>query len=301
MDSGTTVEHDRKRFIFYVNNETNFIKQIRVITEVDDPEQYYFYEGVSPQERRLGENYNYELHIKDELVRDLQRIESILALSGNLKRVNWQKSTLEYYPETEAEHNRVQLMPPWFFLWEFQPDDPTELSVDNLVRMVSATDVLKPLIVPMAFYREGRNEYRVGRYIGAFFNFYFVIEGLFGNGQWRTDDVIRELLKSPVFTTFVQQLLDKVAKNGDLAEGLTKAQLEQELKSRGQDYTPEGLIKLVVKKRGELHHFSVGSTKQQGTPFNNLDYKIITFISLDLAGKSIIHYITEEQKKKAVD
>jgi hypothetical protein len=94
-------------------------------------------------------------------------------------------------------------------------------------------------------------------------------------------------------------IYETASNNHDLNEGLTKDQLIQELNSRGQELTTEGLIKLLVKKRGELHHFSIKSSKQQGTPFNNLDYKTITFIALDLAGRSLIHYMTELEKGSA--
>lgn len=151
--------------------------------------------------------------------------------------------------------------------------------------------------------RKAKAEYSAARYIGAFFNSYFIIEGLFGNGKWKTDAVIAELLKSSVFTGFVQQFLDETAKNDNLGDGMTKAQLEAELKTRDQPYTTEGLIGLIVKKRGELHHFSIGSSKAQGTPLNNADYKRIAVMAFSFAGDSLLHYLSEQEKQlsKPVD
>jgi hypothetical protein len=213
MGSGTTIEHGRKSYIFYCN-EDGFLSQLRIISEVDDPEKYYYNKTNNPDRQSFQVNYSFEEHIKDDLIRELQHLESILALSGNLKRVNWNKSTLEYYPETEAEHERIKILPAWFYIWELKIDDPTEMDRNVLDRLVKGKDVFAPLVAPMAFYREGRTEFRLGRYIDAFFKFYFVIEGLFGNGQWRTDDVIRELSKSKVFTGFVQKIVDEVSRSG---------------------------------------------------------------------------------------
>lgn len=150
--------------------------------------------------------------------------------------------------------------------------------------------------MPMALYREAKLEYSAARYINTFFNSYFIVEGLFGNGKWKSDAVIEKLNKSTVFKGFVQEYMDEVAPNNDLAEGMTNAQLEDELKSRDQPFTAEGLIRLIVKKRGELHHFSMGSSKAQGTPLHNSDYKHLSLITFILAGKSLMHYVSEYEK-----
>ena len=148
----------------------------------------------------------------------------------------------------------------------------------------------------MSFYREGHNEYKLSRYINAFYNFYFIIEGLFANGKFKTNDVIREYLASPVLVPIVQEFLDKVGSNYDPNESATREQLEAELKTRDQPITTDAVIKLIVKKRGELHHFNIDSSKQQGTPFNHSDYKMLAFMTLDFSGKALMHYITEAGK-----
>lgn len=143
----------------------------------------------------------------------------------------------------------------------------------------------------MAFYREAKTEYANARYINAFINSYLIIEGLFANGKWKSDAVIDELGKSTVFREFVQNLLDEVAGNDDPAEGMTRAQLEVDLHTRGQDYTAEGLIRLLVRNRGDLHHFSIESTKAQGTPLNNAAYKRLAFMAFKFAGDSLRYYL----------
>jgi hypothetical protein len=227
----------------------------------------------------------------------LQTLESLLGVLGNIKRVYWNKATFEYYPETEDEFKRINILPAFFFVHEIPMDDPVLVSTADLTNYLGHINTFEGLAVPMSFYRETKIEYSAGRYINSFFNSYFIIEGLFGNGQWRKDAVVAELTKSPVFSGFVQAFLDEAAKINDPAEGWTKAQIDAELQKRTQPYTVEGVVKLIVETRGKLHHFSVASTQQQGTPFNHLDYKKIALISLTLASNALTHYIDTELAK----
>jgi hypothetical protein len=159
-------------------------------------------------------------------------------------------------------------------------------------------EFLRPLTPLMSFYREGMNEYRLGRYINAFFSFYFIIEGLFANGKSRTNEVIAEYSTSAVLGSFVDTIINRVGSNNNEDEGMTKGQLDAELQTRSQPFTSEGLVRLIVKKRGELHHFSIGSSRQQGTPLNNVDYKAITFVVHELAANSLVHYIGEAETRQ---
>jgi hypothetical protein len=103
-------------------------------------------------------------------------------------------------------------------------------------------------------------------------------------------------MKSPVLTGFIQKMLNGIEMNDDPHQGITKAQLEAELKSRGQDFTVEGLLKVIIKKRGELHHFSLKSAKAQGTPFNHLDYKLISVITMVLASDALRYFLFDQNK-----
>lgn len=294
LENGITIEGDGINYIFYTNEE-GLLQKVRIISGVDDPDQYFFRKTTFPN-GGFTFTRGYEEHIKNKLILQLQLIEGILGMQGNIKRLYWNKPTFEYYPETTEEHQRFDITPAWFFLNEMIPDEARLVPADVLVRLLGNLSLFEPLNVPMAFYREAKAEYSAGRYISAFFNSYFIIEGLFGNGQWREKDITRELSKSSVFTGFVKEFLDEVVKNDDLAEGMTKAQLEEELKSRDQPTTVEGLIKLIVKKRGELHHFSIGSSKSQGTPLNNADYKRLAVMTFSFAGDSLLHYLDEQEK-----
>ena len=245
LENGKTIEGKGVNYLFYITDE-HLLHKVRIISEVDDPSKYFYHKSPTAEDGSFTVNRGYEEHIKDRLIRKLQLIEGLLGMQGNIKRIYWNKPTFEYYPETTEEHAQFNITPAWFYMNEMVPDEPRLVSFDILTWLINRLDVVGPLNVPMAFYREAKAEYSASRYINTFFNSYFIIEGLFGNGKWRTNAVIEELTKSTVFTGFVQEYLDEVAPNNDPFEGMTKAQLEDELKSKNQPFTAEGLINLIV-------------------------------------------------------
>jgi hypothetical protein len=53
----------------------------------------------------------------------------------------------------------------------------------SLSELIDVKDRYSSMIVLIAFFREGKNDYIEQKFINAFFNFYFVLEGMFGNGK----------------------------------------------------------------------------------------------------------------------
>src|SRR5437016_2491023 len=209
IGTGATVPHGKKQYIFYAHHETHFLDKVRIISEVENADNYSLLNDGN------STTWTYETSLKDELIGDMQQLESVLGMMGNLKRIHWERPIFEYYPETTDEHKRVQIVPSWVFLHEYKSDDPTSLSISALPDLLTAADGLRNLGPAMSLYREGQNEYKLSRYINAFYNFYFIIEGLFANGKFKTSDVIREYLESPILMPIVQKFFDKVSNNYD--------------------------------------------------------------------------------------
>lgn len=294
INSGQTIHHEGKTFIFYADDENGFLNRIRIISEVTDPNAYFFYKDVDEQAGAITNRIGYEEDVMQSLITELQELESFLAVHGNLKQINWRKVTWEYYPETEEEHARFQIIPPWFFLHELKSDEPTILPPDQLRMIVQQKKGYDSMIVPMAFYREGKNEYGEAKYINSFFNYYFIFEGLYGSGKTKNDAIEQEFKKSKDFRGFVENLI----KQFDEGENGAKEQLVALLKNRNQSYTVDGIIRLIIKMRGELHHYIHQSSKLQGTPFNHADFKIIALVAHHLAGQSVVRQIEEIAKMK---
>ena len=97
-------------YILYTTDE-GLLKQIRIISDVDDPEKYFYYKSPTASDGTLTVNHGYEDHIRVKLIQELQTLEGILALLGNIKRVYWNKPIFVYYPETAEEHARFNIIP----------------------------------------------------------------------------------------------------------------------------------------------------------------------------------------------
>jgi len=223
LDNGATVEYGGMRYILYLKDiKERLLTQVRIISDVDDPARYSYHRSEVAPDGSFTITRDFEEHIYQKLIRELQTLESLLGVLGNIKRVYWNKATFEYYPETTEEFQRFNILPAFFFMHEIPMDDPVEVSIADLTPYLRHIDTLNGLAVPMSFYREAKIEYSAGRYINSFFNSYFIIEGLFGNGKWRKEAVVKELTTSQVFSGFVKGLIDEVGNNNDPNEGMTK-------------------------------------------------------------------------------
>ncbi len=293
---GLEVSDGFKTFIFYVDEEHR-LNKIRVIIKAQNPEKYFYKRQQNLTSLQFGVDFSYEPDVANDLIHELQLIESTLGIGGNLKSVKWQKHRFEYYPETTEEVQRIEITPAWFFLHDYAPDDSDEFTHEKLTLMVTERNKFQNAIVPMAFFREGKNDYRTGRYINAFQNFFYIIEGLFGNGKYKSEALITELKNSVVFNKFVQELIDHANNIPSKAEGLPREQLEEILRKYKQDYSVEGVIRYLVNERGRLHHFYLGSSIQQGNPFNHFDFKVSSVIAMGIAGESLIFFLDQETQK----
>jgi hypothetical protein len=142
------------------------------------------------------------------------------------------------------------------------------------------------MIIPKSFFREGINDCQSFRYINAFYNFYFIIEDLYGNGKNKNAAVMHELETSEDFKSFVQWMLEDIR-----AHRKHYKNINIHLKEMHENYDVEGIIHLLVHMRGRLHHFSGKSSLLQGNPFNQNTFQTIAYLAMGLAVKSILQKI----------
>lgn len=101
------------------------------------------------------------------------------------------------------------------------------------------------LINPLAFFREGVNDFKTFRYINSFFNFYFVLEGLYGNGKTKNKDVAREFADSIEFNNIIISEIERLKQE---PEHWTK--LNEMCRVRSKKINAKGIIHLLVLTRG---------------------------------------------------
>src|SRR5438128_1809113 len=113
--NAATVEYRGMRYIFYVKDiQERLLTQVRIISDVDDPSQYSYHRSDVAPDGKFTITQSYEPHIYQKLIRELQTLESLLGVLGNIRRVHWTKATFEYYPETTEEYQRFNILPAFF-------------------------------------------------------------------------------------------------------------------------------------------------------------------------------------------
>src|ERR1041384_6035016 len=85
IGSGATVPHGKKQYIFYADHDTHFLDKVRIISNVENADSYSLLsDGIST-------TWTFETSLKDELIADLQLLESVLGMMGNLKRIHGER------------------------------------------------------------------------------------------------------------------------------------------------------------------------------------------------------------------
>lgn len=272
-----------------IPDEKGLLKEIVIITQVPNSKRVVSKIGPSKSPEAKHEiNIDLGEGVVDEVENLLQYLESTLSFSANLEKISWEEPDLKFIPETEQDKADVNILS--FSSQRSYPDEEKILTLDAFRDIVLEKEKYEFLTVVKSFYREGKREFNSFRYINAFYNFYFVIEDLYGNGKTKNFDIEKEFKNNSDFRSFVDWMIT------ENLEGRHKKSIEQFLKEENKSFDIDGLIELIVRIRGNLHHFSTKSTKHKGTPLNQQDFESIAFLLLGLSVRSILQKIYERNK-----
>ena len=274
-----------KYHIKFIKGENNKLCIIQVIRSIgansgDLPKFETNYYGIGKHKVTSFKN-----DIYNETVELLKYIESIGSYWLGIHRILTGNLKIEYIPENIKEEKEISL-------YEITEDEGkfkrTKFLVNesDLKNLLDRKQELKHLTIPFSFYREGINEYNTNKFINAFYNFYFFIEGLYSNGKWRSNLVVREYLKSEHIRLSVSEIINTLKNDGEYYKEyiLIKRYLEEE----NLQFDIKGIVTLIVNFRGNLHHFYMKSSKTKGHPLNQEEFRIISFLLLYLCVLLII-------------
>lgn len=204
----------------------------------------------------------------EELIGLLKYLESMAGYTCGIDRVHWDDCIEEWFPE-----NGDGLQGDLLFRWDVHVVHeirPVRFDPGTFGKLVGGRDRYDYLTVPFSFVREGRTEFDAGRFINAYFSFYFFIEGLYGKRKTQ-DRHVREALKSSKHVrAAVEEAMAIV--EGPSTEHLL-LDLHHFLKLKNKEYEVDGLIDLIVRLRGDLHHFQHGGSGLSGHPLNQSDFE----------------------------
>ena len=271
-----------------IPDDKGLLSSIKIIQKVKDPNNYMSKiepgEGEVKMEITIGGSREEYL----DFVREFQELESILSFAthGALLSINWDAPKREYIPENPDEEKRIAIR--GIHMTKEYRDDPVRINLADFDLLIQNKDKYTSLIVPKAFYREGINAFHLRRYINAFYNFYFVLEDLYGQGETKNKKVANAFKNSTEFKEFLEWVKNYI--DSDKRHQLNIRRFCNEEKVA---YDLEGLIELLQKVRGNLHHYSSKSSKHLGLPFNHEDFESIAFLTMGLAVRTILQRTLE--------
>jgi hypothetical protein len=229
---------------------------------------------------------------------DTGNLESIINYIGavgsfwwGIRSVSMNDMKVEFIPESDTEKESLNV---------FSFSIPKSFPKRNIhVQSHQFRDILKMrknweyITTPMSFYREGNVEFESFRFKNAFINYFFMLEGLYGNGQSGKASQIKALLSHQEVHDAVTKAMVAVRKSNaeKHLENLTAL-----LAHYSYEETVEGIISLLVHTRGVLSHFYVKSSQRQGTPLNQENFYTEAFIM-----QAILLQIHNKLHMKAVD
>lgn len=261
----------------FMPDDTNTLRKIKVTAEVARPE---LFTSGSLHHPTLGPTFamgmDGELH--EALIHELQELESLLAFSFLLNKIHWEHPREERIAERPEERG---------FTFHFAPEY-TEVRMPiteaDLTSLLNNKKLLSPLTVVKSFWREARNAYNASRYISAFVNSFFILEGLYANGKFSKKDICREFLDYAPFVNSITRVFAMVQE--ECPEHLDK--LSKALEQRGKTLDVTEFTTLLVETRAELSHFIARDVRKRERLFEE-SYWSISFVCLRLATVLIEH------------
>lgn len=184
------------------------------------------------------------------VIEEVRMIRGALALWGVMD-IDVDQFLREFIPDTIEEEAAIQVKS-----IKYQRPNPDRLPLvpttdDLLVRCVLVRQKLAPYEVPLEFYRRGADDDFRQQYVEAIFNFFFVLEYLFGEGQFRTTDLVNNFRASP-------KLLAGLADARSHCIPILRSEDEvKQFREKYGDRNDEQVIQTIVELRGKLHHQTI--------------------------------------------
>lgn len=151
----------------------------------------------------------------------------------------------EYVPESDSERQSLQL----FSIKTNPPSSSGKATSFRLVlQCLVAGEATQEFETALTFYRLGQLAFQERRYIPAFYNYYFVIESLFGNGRTSKKALLESYLAAPQLVAAAEECVN------DASSTFSRAGHPWATNARD-------ILSHFIDSRGALHHHSRRSTR----------------------------------------
>lgn len=187
------------------------------------------------------------------VAQELRVVEGLLSLHG-VDAIDVQSAEQSWLPESDAERERLRI-------FSIQAT-PAEIP-DSQLRPIHFSLVAQPFLaardawdieVPLSFFRKGQIDSRERRYIEAIYDFYFMLETVYGEGKSKNQHVKEVLQKSQELLSLIQ----KATASGSSFDAIAMADRNRSdhFEKYYRNKSPEQIIDRLVELRGFLHHHS---------------------------------------------
>lgn len=287
IDSPVTVTRGTRTYTF-LPSARGSIGRIQILAPADRPER--FRSELIPTPGQTADwqmTLNTDEDLLDSIERDFQELEGHMALFLGLTRIRWSEMKWELVFDAPEERTATQVF--GFQERRRHREPPVQVEKKGLEDLVSNIGAHPTLVAPLAFLREGNSDFASFRFINAFFNFYFVLEGLFGNGKTKNPAVEKAFKDSPALVRALTDMLPEL-KRRDIK---VWARLQSECAVFNQALNAEGAIRLLVRTRGRLHHFSNNPKRREGTPLSQKDFEHAAELARSAAIFGLMYRVVE--------
>jgi hypothetical protein len=275
------------RDVVLITDENGVLSRIRLVAVVPDPSTCRSWYEVDNETSGLRVYYERDHELHDSMIASLQALESGLAFTCPVHRIRWHSARFEFIPETEEES--VQIKVPHLHIrpGADQAEQVTAMEIPAFVYGMHIADKCRDILGPLSFYREGLNALRRFRNIQAFFHFYFVLEGLYGSGQYETKKVKQAFARSKILTSVIDLCIHQGFPTPFHGKNQT---IEQMIQGLSKTANLDGVLHLMVRSRGQLHHF-LNPAKSLGTPLTDDQYECLANLSEKVTRLSLLEEI----------
>lgn len=203
----------------------------------------------------------------NDIVSDIRTIEGSLCLWG-VEEIDIDCYRTEWLPESEEEKNELQLYSFMNSKSNEPPENMPDTQLDLLVRTILAIEDIKESETPLNFYRRGRIDIKERRFIEAVYDFYFVLETLYGNGKFKKSQILKEFIASSELMTAIENIENIIS-----PELKADCKKFKQLQEKYLKKTKEKMLEQIIVTRGFLHHHT---SKMKGIwhPASQKDYEI---------------------------
>lgn len=281
LDQPYLLKRDDLEFEFLIDKERR-LSEIAVSKDILQKDIYRYKSTISKADGVVHLSVGGDPFVKGQIMTSLRFLESNLSFAsgGALRKIHWESGKEEFIPENEEEKGIIAVSS--LRTTKEYKERRTRLSTAVLAHYAVDGERYAELVIPKAFWREGLTNFSNFQYIQAFYNYYFVIEGLYANGKTGEKEVLKEFAKSKEFADISEKTLKtffNVRRHW--------RRLLQMLKEEDYAVNKEGLQKLLFKVRGNVHHYSNRSKKTTATPFNQDGFETIALICGHIACMAI--------------